>query len=151
MGGHVRGLYIDTETWCIRYIEVNTRSWLHPHRVLISPSAFGPSYWDDRTLTVGLSRYTLRHGPLATRPCTHEDELHFNDYYGWPPYGDVVHAAGSAQLVHSDELVGAHTKAHDRVRDLVIDVDCWELRELVVDHERRVPISELERDVAAAA
>jgi hypothetical protein len=62
-----------------------------------------------------------------------------------------VHAAGSAQLVHSDELVGAHTKARDRVRDLVIDIDRWELRELVVDHDRRVPISELERDVAAAA
>jgi hypothetical protein len=150
--GHVRGLYVDTDTWCIRYVEINTGSWLHAHRVLISPSAFGPSYWDDRTLTVALSRYTIRSGPLAAHPCTHEDELRFNEYYGWPPYGARVQSAGAIeQLRHSGELVGARTKALGRVRDLVIDVDSWELRELVVDDGRRVALSELERGVAAAA
>jgi sporulation protein YlmC with PRC-barrel domain len=149
--GHIRGLYVDTDTGTIRYVEVDTGSWLLAHRVLISPSAFGPSYWDDRTLTVEMSRNTIRHGPHATHPCTHEDELRFNEYYGWPPYGDREVAGAIGQLRHSGELVGARTKALARVHDLVIDVDSWELHELVVDHGRRVALSELERDVAAAA
>lgn len=155
VGGHVRGLYVDADTWCVRYVEVDTGSWLIAHGVLLSPSAFGPSYWDDRTLTVGLTRYALRHGPHAAHPCTHEDEMRFNEYYGWPPYGPREHAAGPTDLlVHSGELVGARTKAHERVRDLVIDVDTWEVCQLVVDHGRRVAVSELDvhgRDVAAAA
>jgi hypothetical protein len=39
--GHVKDFYFDDEAWVIRYLSVDTGSWLSSRNVLISPIAIG--------------------------------------------------------------------------------------------------------------
>lgn len=78
--GHVAGFLIDDETWSLRYLVVNTSDWWFGHDLLIAPSWIDDISWLDATVSVGLSRKTLKEAPpytdgtLPTRE--HERELH---------------------------------------------------------------------------
>ena len=39
--------YLDDETWAIRYLVVNTGSWLAGRLVLISPISVGQTDWNQ--------------------------------------------------------------------------------------------------------
>ena len=39
--GHVKDLYLDDKVWVVRYLVVETGSWLSSRKVLISPIAIG--------------------------------------------------------------------------------------------------------------
>ena len=46
--GHVKDFYFDDEAWVIRYLVVDTGSWLSSRKVLISPIAIGHPNWTDK-------------------------------------------------------------------------------------------------------
>lgn len=61
--GHVDGLLIDEETWAVRYLVVNTSNWWVGHKVLIAPQWIEGVHWSDETVTVDLSRDTVKAAP----------------------------------------------------------------------------------------
>ena len=61
--GHVEGFLIDDETWAVRYLVVNTSNWWLGHKVLVAPHWIGGVHWSDRTVTVDLSRETVKAAP----------------------------------------------------------------------------------------
>ena len=46
--GHVQDFYFDDAAWVIRYLVVETGTWLSSRKVLISPIAIGRPNWKDR-------------------------------------------------------------------------------------------------------
>ncbi len=88
--GHVKDLYFDDKTWVIRYLVVDTGSWLTGRLVLLSPYAFGK--WDqyEKTLHVKLPKKQIEDSPSieSHQPVSRQYEIDYYQYYGLPAYWD---------------------------------------------------------------
>ena len=86
--GHVKDFYFDDKNWAVRYMVVNTGSWLTGRLVLLSPHAFGNLEPKDETLHVNLTCKQIENSPsIAThRPVSRQYEEDYYVYYGWPAY-----------------------------------------------------------------
>jgi hypothetical protein len=86
--GRVEDFYFDDEDWGIRYLVVNTGSWLSGRKVLISPIALGHAGWMAKRLPVALTRAQVEGSPdIDTRkPVSRQHEAEYFRYYGYPYY-----------------------------------------------------------------
>lgn len=86
--GHVEEVYFDDEKWTIRYFVVKPGNWLDDREVLLSPISLGEPHWQDRTLTVRLTKDKVKNSPSIDlhKPVSRKHETQFNDYYGWSSY-----------------------------------------------------------------
>jgi len=86
--GHVRDLYFDDQAWVIRYLIVDTGSWLSSRQVLISPMSVEPSIWDENVLNVSITREQVSNSPDidTDKPVSRQHEMEYLGYYGYPYY-----------------------------------------------------------------
>lgn len=61
--GEIKDLYFDDSTWAIRYLIVDTGSWLSSHKVLISPMSIDKPNWAAKQLLVGITREQVEGSP----------------------------------------------------------------------------------------
>jgi len=86
--GHVKDFYFDDEVWVIRYLVVETGTWLLGRQVLISPYSMGEPNWRADRLPVRLTREQVRASPSidTDKPVSRQYELNFGGYFGYPNY-----------------------------------------------------------------
>jgi sporulation protein YlmC with PRC-barrel domain len=86
--GHVKDFYFDDQNWAVRYLAVDTGSWLPGRQVLISPHAFGSLHQAGKLLLVKLTRRQIENSPSieSHKPVTRQYEEEYYRYYGWPYY-----------------------------------------------------------------
>lgn len=86
--GRVDDLYFDDEAWVMRYLVVDTGTWLPGRRVLISPIAIGHPDWMGQRLPVSLTRERVRNSPDidTQKPVSRQHEADYSRYYGYPYY-----------------------------------------------------------------
>ena len=96
--GRVKDFYFDDEHWAVRYVVVDTGSWLAGRLVLISPHAFGNFYQHQDSLLVELTRKQIENSPPIEehRPVSRQYEEEYYDYYGWPTYWNGMELWGGA-------------------------------------------------------
>ncbi len=95
--GSVHDFYFDEAGWVVRYLVVDTGSWLPGRMVLLSPLAVADEPdWREHTFPVSLTKSQIENSPAANadKPVSrqYEDDLH--RHYGWPVYW----GAGSAPI-----------------------------------------------------
>jgi hypothetical protein len=81
--GHVADFLVDDETWAIRYLIVDTSNWWLGHKVLVAPQWITGVHWNDRTVSVDLSREAVKAAPHyePTVPWTrNQDESLYRHY-----------------------------------------------------------------------
>lgn len=86
--GKVDEFYFDDEQWTIRYLVVETGSWLLERRVLISPVLFGSMDRGGKAFSVGLTKKQVEGSPdIDThKPVSRQQEIELGNYYNWPSY-----------------------------------------------------------------
>lgn len=86
--GHVRDFFFDDRRWTIRYLVVETGTWLDHREVLIAPAAVHAPDWSERVLPVDLTREQVEQSPTVDpdEPVSREQELLLAQYYNWPMY-----------------------------------------------------------------
>jgi len=86
--GHVKDFYFDDQNWAVRYVVVDTGSWLPGRQVLISPHAFGSIYQPEKLVLVNLTRKQIEDSPSIElhKPVSRQYEEEYYRYYGWPYY-----------------------------------------------------------------
>lgn len=86
--GDVKDLYFDDEAWAVRYLVVETGSWLFSRRVLLSPIAAGKADWTSKLLPVSLTQDQVKNSPDidTDMPVTRQHETDYFDYYGYTYY-----------------------------------------------------------------
>jgi uncharacterized protein YrrD len=86
--GQVTDLYFDDASWVVRYLVVDTQSWLNRHQVLISPMSVRRPNWDDQVLPVAITQEQVRNSPAidTDMPVSRQHERDYLDYYGYPSY-----------------------------------------------------------------
>jgi sporulation protein YlmC with PRC-barrel domain len=86
--GHVKDFFFDDETWVIRYLVVETGTWLSSRKVLISSLAIRDSDWNKHLLSVSITREQVRSSPDidTEQPVSRQHEIRYLGYYGYPYY-----------------------------------------------------------------
>lgn len=86
--GHVKDFYFDDHSWAIRYVVVDTGSWLPGRQVLLSPYSLGRLDQKDKILRVNLTRKQIEGSPSIDehKPVSRQYEEEYYRYYGWPYY-----------------------------------------------------------------
>jgi hypothetical protein len=86
--GHVKDFYFDDHAWAIRYVVVDTGSWLTGRLVLLSPHAFANLDQREETLQVKLLKKQIQDSPsIATHETvSRQFEERYYRSYGWPVY-----------------------------------------------------------------
>jgi len=96
--GSVKEAYFDDERWGIRYLVVETGSWLSRRSVLISPFSIRDIDDTDELIHVSLSMDQVKNSPdIDThQPVSRQLEGEFSDYYGYSNYwsGPYLWGAG---------------------------------------------------------
>jgi len=161
--GHVKDFYFDDKIWVIRYLVVDTGTWLTGRLVLISPHAFGK--WDqyENTLHLKLHKKQIQDSPSIEwhKPVCRQFEEEYYRHYGWPAYwtGGAMWGLGGYPVVRpppdkpvaqhghrsrsDDHLRSSHAvdgyeiQALDgpmgRVSGLMVDEKSWAVREVAVE------------------
>jgi hypothetical protein len=82
--GHVADLIVEEPGWPIRYLEIDTRSWLPGKHVLVAPAWIREVDWALSEVKVNLHRDTIRSAPAydTTKPIGHDYEVALFRHYG---------------------------------------------------------------------
>ncbi len=155
--GHVEECYFDDQEWQIRYLIVNTGSWLLGKEVLISPHAVKKVDLDKKTISLDLTVEKIRNSPDidTDKPISKRKQAEYHTYYGFPVYpaGMVIPMVPETEtsekeevdthLRSSHEVRGYHIEATDgpigHVEDFVIDEQAWVIRYIIVDTRNFLP------------
>jgi hypothetical protein len=86
--GHVEDFVIETETWTIRYLVIDTRKWWSGKKVLVSPLWVERIDWPQSKVFIGMSREMIKNSPEfdPSAPVNRAYEERLFDYYGRPKY-----------------------------------------------------------------
>ncbi len=86
--GTVSDLLFDDATWTVRWLVVETGTWLMNRQVLLPASAIGRPDVSARTLTVNLTKAQVKDSPDVDshRPVSRQQEVNIYDFYGVSPY-----------------------------------------------------------------
>jgi uncharacterized protein YrrD len=86
--GQVQDVYFDDSTWVVRYLIVETASWLKSRKVLISPGSIDQPNRLEHALQVNITREQVRDSPDidTDKPVSRQHEESYLNYYGYPLY-----------------------------------------------------------------
>jgi sporulation protein YlmC with PRC-barrel domain len=164
--GKVHDFFFDEATRTIRYMVVETGTWLSGRKVLISLAAMGKPDWETSTFAVNLTCDQVRKSPDIDieKPVYphHEAELH--SYYEWPEYWGggyggalgvtpfpifEVENIGEPELLGEPHLrsmrsiTGFEIEATDgeigHVKDCIVEDAKWTIKYLVIDTGNWLP------------
>lgn len=88
--GRVKEAYFDDRAWAVRYLVVETGSWLNGREVLLSPYAVVQPVGGQRQLHVALTQQQVRSSPPVDtrRPVSRQHERELLRHYRHPEYWD---------------------------------------------------------------
>ena len=98
--GTVKDFYFDDERWTVRYLVVETGTWLASRRVLIVPASAGAPDDAAQVLPVTITREQVRGSPDidTDKPVSRQHEIDYLRYYGYPAYWDSPSLWGAGAL-----------------------------------------------------
>ena len=156
--GHVTDFFFDDQDWVIRYLVVETGSWLLSRKVLITPYSLLEPDWLHKRLPVRINRDQLKNSPDidTAKPVSHQQGIRYADFHGDPYYwggagmldADLspakVAKIAAAQDADDDPhlrscqaVMGYYIHASDgdigHVQGMLVDEATWTVRYLVVD------------------
>lgn len=87
--GHVEDVLVDSTSWGVRYLIVDTSNWWFGQHVVMSPYAVKDVDWSDRHIGLDLSRDQIKSSPSWSPADEVEGkfERRLHSHYGWPGYG----------------------------------------------------------------
>ena len=161
--GSVQDLYFDDHSWTIRYLVVDTGTWLPGRQVLISPRSI-MTVTDEARIPVSLTKSQVENSPSTDvdKPVERQYEEEYSQYYGYPYYwtgpyrwgatpypGEGVLAmpeavaampprgGGDPSLRSTRNVTGYYIEATDgdigHVDDFIVDTTAWAIRYMLVD------------------
>jgi sporulation protein YlmC with PRC-barrel domain len=131
--GQIKDFYFNDQQWAVRYVIVNTGSWLPGRQVLLSPHAFRSVHQKEDSLQVILTRQQIENSPAieSQKPVSRQHE---EEYYGFGA-GDP-HLRSARSLSGNDIFNGYQIQTSEgtigHVTDFVVDDKIWAIHHLVV-------------------
>jgi len=165
--GKVKDFYFDDHHWAVRYLVVDTGTWLTSRQVLISPYALENVQKEENYIAVDLTKKQIEESPLLStdKPVSRQFEESYYGYYGWPTYWNGLLMWGPSPNIEREKgaprelnsggkpwdlhlrstsvVKGYNIQALDgeigHVEDFIIDDATWAIRYLVIDTQNWLP------------
>lgn len=165
--GGIKEFLFDNKFWTIRYLVVNTGTWLNKRRVLLSPYFIGDADHRHGLINVNLLKEQIENSPSleSDQPVTRQYEESYYSYYGAPVYwggssmwgysGSIIRdrdrwntnsenaETWTSDLLSSDELDDYDIQASDgefgHVDGFIVDDENWAIRYIVIDTKSWLP------------
>ncbi len=157
--GHVNSFLFDDQNWTIRYLVVNTGTWLPGRKVLIVPSALGEPEGQTEVFPIELTKEEIENSPDidTERSVSRQHEIDLHEYYNWSPYWassiepsiPIYTRSDSSEMEQSrkeksnphlrstNEVIGYKIHAEDgligHIDDFIVHEKDWIIRYIVVD------------------
>ena len=98
--GTVKDFYFDDDRWVVRYLVVETGTWLSSRKVLISPVSMRAPDHDAKVVPVSITREQVRNSPDidTDKPVSRQHEADYLGYYGYPVYWDSIGIWGAGGM-----------------------------------------------------
>ena len=86
--GQVKDFFFDDQAWVIRYLVVDTGTWLTNRSVLISPVSITHPDWIKKTFSVSITKAQVKDSPAidTQKPVSRQHEKDYMSYYGYQYY-----------------------------------------------------------------
>lgn len=101
--GQVKDFYFDDQNWAIRYLVVDTGTWLPGRLVLLTPHSLGRLDQAQKVIRVNLTRKQIEDCPSidAHKPVSRQYEEEYYRHFGWPNYwqGDGLWGLSGSPVV----------------------------------------------------
>ena len=151
--GKPEELYFDDSTWSVRYLVINTGTWLLGRRVLIAPVVITEIDDSASAIKISLTQEQVRNSPLVDtkKPISRQYEEEYYRYYEWAPYWGAGVAVepypppprGIARSLDADDISTrdirqTHLRSSNEVRGYNIearDGEIGHVEELIIDDE----------------
>jgi len=155
--GKVKDYYFDDSKWVIRYLIVETGSWLESRKVLLSPMAVTRINHEDKTFSVSINSEQVKHSPSidTQKPVSRQYEIEYIDYYGYPAYWEgnalwgvyanpMIPANADAPVILEKKNVSSPTQYDHHLRSCevvignsiaALDGDIGHLEEMLIDED----------------
>ena len=116
--GVVREMYFEDQEWVMRYLVVETGSWLTGRQVLIAPRALGEVDAQSGTMAVNLSKDQICSAPPieTDKPISRQYEEQIYEHYGWLPHWGVP-SGGREMILPTSVLTPAPESSADLQAD----------------------------------
>jgi hypothetical protein len=165
--GEVDSFLFHESSWIIRYLVVETGSWLSERKILISPESIEQPVTELKTLPLDLTKEQVRNSPDidADKPISRQAEIELYKYYDWTPYWNAgsftapekeplskrkkpaaaaVKEKVDSQLRSTKEVIDyyyIHAIDGDigHVEDFVLEDENWIIRYMVVNTRNWLP------------
>jgi hypothetical protein len=160
--GTLEDFYFDSRNWFIRYLVVDTGSWLNRRRLLFSPFAVRlPGINDEqKDIYLDLQKESIEKSPPIDpkRTLTRQQEIELNQYYDWPfywvrvdhssyplveMYTEMKEETGRGMSDEEPQLqslenikkysIEARDGSFGSIDDFLIDDESWRIQYVVVD------------------
>ena len=120
--GKVKEFYFDDKSWTIRYIIVETGSWLSERKVLLSPQAVINTDWEENVFRVNLTMEQIKNSPDidTDKPVSRQHE---RDLYGYYPWGGYYWGGGMGMGMYPIAINQTIQKENDVSDDDTSDDD----------------------------
>jgi sporulation protein YlmC with PRC-barrel domain len=98
--GKVADLYFDDDSWTVRYLVVDTGTWLSSRKVLISPQSLEPTPPGESAIRAKLTRDQVENSPPSEthKPVSRQHEEELAAHYGYPTYWFEAGFSGTGLL-----------------------------------------------------
>jgi sporulation protein YlmC with PRC-barrel domain len=155
--GKLYNVFFDDRSWAVRYLVVETGSWLMHRKVLISPAVLGRADWIANTIPMLLTKEQVHNGPDVDtdQPVSRQQQLAMIGHCGRPndlsreslPPAAVADAievtseaavemGGDPHLRSAKEVAGYSVEAADgalgNIADFVVEYEGWGIPDLVI-------------------
>ncbi len=163
--GSVYDFFFDDQKWALRYMVVDTGSWLPGRLVLIYPFALEKPDWANQKFPVDLSKEDVENGPPidSDKPVSRQKEIELFQHYKWDPYWmysepfstpEFIETSSPAQIEKPGEVEDPSLRSFREVKDyyvhardgdvghnedMLVDDEDWMIRYLVVDTRNWMP------------
>jgi uncharacterized protein YrrD len=96
--GKVEDFLFDDQNWNLRYVVVDTGTWLPGRRVLLAPAAITDVRPGPTELEVRLTKEQVEGSPSLSEdePVSRQHEQELSEHYGWPYIGGGMGLAAAA-------------------------------------------------------
>jgi hypothetical protein len=86
--GLISDLLFDDASWRVRWVVVETGTWLSSRKVLLPPSALGHLHPDTHEFSIRLTKKEVEDSPDidSDKSVSRQMETSLYDYFGWIPY-----------------------------------------------------------------
>ena len=129
--GQVKDLFMDDESWTVRYLAVETGNWFTRHRVLIPTAALGSIDSTAKVIQVSITRDQVQHSPDVDcdMPVSRQHETDLSGYYGFPSHLKDKRRPSDPHLRSAAALNGYVARSDNdelgHVKQFLMDEDGW--------------------------